>query len=40
MLMFYSGLRVKDMMTLGREDLHFTDQLGESESILEITKEG
>lgn len=39
-LMFYTGLRVKDIMTLTREDFQFKDESGESQSILEITKDG
>ena len=39
-LIFYVGLRVKDIATLTREDFIFTDESGENESTLEITKEG
>jgi site-specific recombinase XerD len=39
-LMFYTGLRVKDIMKLSHVDFAFTDESGESESTLEITKEG
>ncbi|MBF0571157.1 MAG: site-specific integrase [Candidatus Omnitrophica bacterium] len=39
-LIFYTGLRVKDIMTLSYVDFKFTDESGECESTLEITKEG
>ena len=40
LLMFYTGLRVKEIMTLSREDFLFADESGENQSTLEITKEG
>jgi len=40
LLMFYMGLRLKEIMTLCREDFVFIDESGEGQSTIEITKQG